>query len=211
MLNVPSNLMDNDDLWALEFDKENLTKAYDLLSNDPVQALPLLEELASRGSVFAMLYLAYAYQRKRNIDIAKSEKWLRCACEKGSFDGCCNLGISYYNFGRYDEAERIFLCDSIKNEGAAMYCLASIYIIDPNHMEQFPLARDLLERAIAIGHIPSKYGLGILYMQCRYGLRYFPRGLLLYISGIFDAIWWTFRDPSSRRLWGTPKGLVSEA
>jgi hypothetical protein len=196
-----STLMDDDELMAREPDVKRLHDAYALLSANRPQGIAELEELANRGSVMSMLYLADAYQRGQGSDPIRAEKWYKSAYEAGSSTALFGLGAFYYRLRNYDAAEKIFADGVSKDDGVSMYWLASIYTVDSRHHGKSAQIKDLLERSIALGQIHAKHGLGLLFMKGRYGLRNVPRGFYLFFSGIFEAFKVTYRDPSSRRLW----------
>lgn len=196
-----NSLIDDHELSKQEPDLERLRHAHALLSTNVPQALTELEALAERGSITSMLYLAHAYVRGGNPDIARAEEWYRSAYEKGSSSALYNLGSFYYKKGDFFEAEKIFLDGYSKKDAPSMYWLATIYLVDPKHRDKFNQAKDLLENAIVLGNVSAKHGLGLLMMKGRYGLKNFPRGLWLFLGGMVDAFMVTCRDPSSRRLW----------
>jgi len=61
------------------------------------------------------------------------------------------------------------------------------------------IARDLLEKAVARGHVFSKRNLGLLLMTGQFGLYQVVRGAFLLLASIKDVIF-SSRDPMGDRL-----------
>jgi TPR repeat protein len=173
-------LLDHEALMAREADVPRLQEAYELLSTDREHALAPLEELAGRGSVLSMLYLAQTYGAEPGGDRAKAEKWYRLAYERGSSTALFALGSLYYRERNYDEAEKIFKDGASKNDGVSMYWLASTYVVDTRHTGKSAEIKELLERSMALGQVYAQHDLGLFLLKGRYGLKNIPRGLYLF-------------------------------
>jgi uncharacterized protein len=87
--------------WENEPSLEQLRHAYALLTKEPIQALEQLRELAGRGSVMSMVYIANAHRRGRGVDrdLPRAKEWYSKASERGS-------ALASYELGRIHLADR---------------------------------------------------------------------------------------------------------
>jgi uncharacterized protein len=196
-------MLDDDELMARDPDGERASKAYHLLSTDASQALAELKALANGGSAMSMLYLGYAYGEKlgANVDYAEAVRWYKSAYEKGSFTALISLGMIYFDKRTdYREAERFFSEGVSNNDGQSMYWLGRIYLFDATNKIQLERVRSLWEDAAARGQVLAKYGLGLLFVKARYGLKNVPKGFWLCLMALADGFKIALRDPADRRL-----------
>jgi TPR repeat protein len=147
-----------------------------------------------------MLCLGGAY-RKKNIDHAKAEKWYRYAYENGSLTAMISLGIIYFMQQNYSEAEKLFLVGASQGDGASMYWLGRIYLLDSTNEARSSRVRTLWEDAAARGNINAKYGLGIRFLKNYYGAKHILKGFWLCLTALVDIFRVGCRDPYSPRLW----------
>jgi TPR repeat protein len=81
-----------------------------------------------------------------------------------------------------------------------MHMLALMYLRGNGVEKDIDRGHDLLERAAASGHIFSKRNLASLLIRGDYGISKVPRGLLLFMSALKDALTVVPTDPHSDRL-----------
>jgi uncharacterized protein len=174
--------------WAKEPDMESLTRAHSLLASDPGQALTELKALADRGSVMSMLYIANAYRNGvgSGTDLQQAEEWYRRAMDRGSVLGSYELGRVYYEMENYPKAEKAFRAGESQNYAPSINMLGMMHLGGTGVEQNTGKARDLLERASALGHIFAKRNLAFLLITGRYGLREFLRGVGLFLLTIKD-------------------------
>lgn len=195
-----NKLLTHDELMAREPDVKRLQDAYALLAADPRRGVAELEELAGRGSVMSMLYLAQTFQQGPLADPGKTESWYRAAYEADSLNAVFGLGGFYYRENNYAEAEKVFREGASRGDGLSMYWSASVYTVAPGNTDRSHEIRDLLERSMRLGQVRAKNSLGFLFMKGRYGVRNIPRGVFLYLSSLVDGFRIGYKDPTSRRL-----------
>lgn len=80
--------------WSLEPDLNELRRAVDELSSDPLKALRDLERLANRGSLASMLYIGQAYESGSagHANLERAEEWYRRAADAGQIRAVFALG-----------------------------------------------------------------------------------------------------------------------
>jgi len=191
-------------IWEREPDQARLNRAAALLVTSPAQALTELQELAENGSVLSMVYLGHAFRNGTGtpIDLGKSEQWYRRAADAGSALAAGILGAYYFDIKQYARAEEFFKMSADRGYLPGMFRLATLYldeaVIDPQPQK----ARELLERASALGHAVAKRRLAGLLARGGFGLVQRIRGYWLMLSSFKDYLWITAVDPESDRLRG---------
>jgi len=192
-------LLDAAALFEQDPDIDRLREAFDLVSADPARGRAMLEELASKGSVQSMVYLARAYGKAG--DAKQAERWYQEAYARNSSAGLYGLGRMCVSNKNYEEATRIFLDGTLRNDGVSMLWLARLYLREPITQERSARIRELLEESTKQGQIRAMNKLAFLLMQGRYGARGIPRGVILYFRSIIDAFRVASRNTTDRRLW----------
>ena len=103
----------------------------------------------------SLVYLGYIYEVGLSVesDLSTAESYYRRAYEGGSIGGLFGLGSIYLRLQNYQEAEKMFLLGSDKQDMRSMYWLARVYLKDHNNVEKQQKAIRLLERSYSMGHI----------------------------------------------------------
>jgi len=195
-----SHFQDLRKLMACESDIANLERAHALTTTNRSQGIAALVELANKGSVMSMLYLAEAYYLGPNVDVPAAEFWFQSAQKHDCSKATYGLGVINYWSGRFDRAEEYFAEGASKNDPLCMYWLAHLRISGSEYDEQFLAAEKLLRKSSALGSLRAKIVLGKFYVFGKYGMRKIPKGLFLLSSGIIQSFCVAWRDPSSWRL-----------
>jgi uncharacterized protein len=191
-----------DAIWNTEPDLEKLRHSYGMLKTNPSEALHDLRDLADRGSVMSMIYIANAYRNGvgTNTDLRQAEEWYRRAADGGSILASYELGRVFLERKEYHSAKEAFDIGVSQNYPPSMHMLALMYLRGTGVVRDISKARDLLERAAALGHIFSKRNIGVLLMKGHFGLSQVPKGVLLLLSALKDALIVVSTDPTSDRL-----------
>src|SRR6266567_5105522 len=200
---IGTKMMNDDELMGSDPDGERASKAYQLLSIDASQGLAELKALANRGSAMGMLYLGYAYGEKlgANIDYAEAVRWYKSAYDKGSFTALISLGMIYFDkIIDHRESERLFFEGASNGDGQSMYWLGRIYLLDASNKTKLDRVRTLWEDAAARGQVLAKYGLGLLFVKGRYGLKNIPKGFWLCATALANSFKISLCDATDRRL-----------
>ena len=188
--------------WDGEPNLDELRRLMDKQAADPAQTLIGLAELAGRGSTMSMVYLAHAYRKGigADVDPARSREWFERAAAAGSLLASYELGWLYWNDKDFEKALRAASAGVDRGYPPSMYLLATMY----EHGRGVPVdvrrARELLEVAVAHGHVFAKRSLGRLLIKGHFGIWQIPRGILLILSGIKDVLILAPRDRKSERL-----------
>lgn len=183
-----------------EPDLFKLNEAYGLLETNPGRAIGELESLAENGSVLSMIYLGWVYQTGKNMDLKKAESWLRRACDKGAKLAIYYLGHFYLKQREYEKAREIFMYGDSSDYTPATYCLAEMYVDGSGVNKQIEKARELLEKATALGHVFAKRSLAKLLMSGQFGFFNVFRGFFLLLGALKDGLVVGIKEPSSDRL-----------
>jgi TPR repeat protein len=188
-------------MWDSEPDMEALRRLHATLSTDRVAALAGLKELADRGSMMSMVYIAHAYRKGTGIgvDLLQSNQWYRRAAAAGSVLASYELGWNYLEAKDYDKALEMFAIGAEKEYPPSMNALAMMYARGQGVPVNLNGARDLLEGAAAQGHLYAKANLASLLRRGKFGVWQRPRGFLLTFSSLKDLIT-IWRNPHSERL-----------
>jgi TPR repeat protein len=189
-------------MWEQEPDIDEIRRLHGMLSSDAVRALEGLKELAERGSVMSMLYLADAYRTGTGTDIdpSQSQEWFGRAAAAGSLLASYELGGIHWDAKDYENAHREFSGGAAKKYAPSMNLLAMIYVNGLGVPVDVQRARELLEGAVAQGHVFAKRNLGCLLMKGHMGVWQIPRGFLLFLSAFMDVLILVPRDRKSERL-----------
>lgn len=188
--------------WDREPDIDLLRVAYDMRKTNPSQAQAGLQQLAERGSVMSMVYLAQMYESGIGvqIDSAMAENWYKLASDRGSVLATYQLGRLLLNKHDYSSAERLFLSGLEAGYAPAIHMLGLMYKRGQGVPKDMDQARHFFERAMDLGHIYAKRNLAIAMLKGNFGLRNIPKGLGLFISGIKDVPGALYKDRYGDRL-----------
>jgi TPR repeat protein len=188
--------------WDKEPDLDVLRRLMDRQATDPARTLAGLEELAGRGSTISMVYLAHAYRNGigADVDPLRSREWFERAAAAGSLLASYELGWIYWDAKDYEKAHRVLSTGVVRGYPPAMYLSATMYVHGLGVPLDVERAQELLEAAVAQGHVFAKRNLGVLLIKGRFGIWQIPRGILLVLSGIKDVLVLVPRDRKSERL-----------
>jgi uncharacterized protein len=176
--------------WTDEPDLVELRQAYDLLTVDPPQAIERLKLLAARGSTMSMIYIAksYATGDSSKENFLEAENWYREAASKGSDFALYSLGKLYMKAGESVKAKEIFASKALQDYLPAIHELGRMYHHGIGTEKDLTLAKRLLEKAAAQGHVFAMRELAGMLSRGGYGLLQVPRGLYLFIKSIVSMI-----------------------
>jgi uncharacterized protein len=188
--------------WNNEPDMDELRRLHALLSANPSQALVGLRGLAERGSLMSMIYVANAHSKGIGTDVnpRQAEEWYRRAIVGGSVLASYELGRNFLEKKDFRGAQEMFSAGTEKVYPPSMHMLALMHLRGQGVPVDLTKARNLLEMAVAQGHVFSKRNLGLLLMKGRFGIRQFFRGILLLLASAKDVLITAARDPLSDRL-----------
>src|SRR5262245_1150397 len=118
------------DVWDNEPDLTQLRHAYALLAVDPHEALTELHNLADRGSVMSMVYIAHAIRNGigTRMDLPQAEAWYRRAADRGSLLALYEVGRIYLEMENYPKAVETFSKGVTKNHAPSMHMLGLMYL-----------------------------------------------------------------------------------
>ncbi len=164
--------------------------ARDLTSQDPPKYIHKLEELAYRGSILSILYVADAMRKGRvyERDLKGAEKWYSAAIDAGSVRGLHGLGLTYYNEKKYDQAIEKFQIAISRNYPPAMNSLAGMYFYGEGVARDLIAAKVLWKRGSLLGHFYSKRNYAWALMTGDYGALERPHGILLWMSAALTLL-----------------------
>jgi len=167
-----------------------------LVDTSPDEGFARLLDLANRGSLFSMNYVAWCYGAGMGVakDQDQAQAWSQRAYEGGSDRGLLDHGAYLVSTGRSDEAEKVYEAGWARGFAPAVYRLARIRL-----KATLPLAKRLawkpsLEWAAAAGHPAARFVLSKYLLRGWFGVRGIPRGVML-LCAHFAAI---FRDDEDR-------------
>lgn len=186
------------DEWRQEPDLDKLRAAYQRRQNDPVGAIAAFRELATRGSVKSLLYMAEMFRDGLGVEQNSNEamKFFEQARKLGSLDGLLSLGMLYAEIGSIDKAEEVFKEGAKREYAPAMDRLAMIYLKERNDQNKAE-AIELLEGASRIGNIYAKRHLGALLIRSGPGVAARLRGVSLVAQAFREGIQQYIANPHS--------------
>jgi hypothetical protein len=191
--------------WSTEPDVPALKHAYALFKQDKAAAMPVLEGLAQKGSLMAMIYLGGQYSGsvpENCRDIERAIFWYKMAFDRGAVFASYYLGDAYLRANKYVDAMRTLEWGAERKFVLAMWLLGLVYyqgIAIPKNLFK---TKSMWEAAAALGHVRSKRSLALLYMRRQFGLQNVLKGMLLFLEALWDAIQIARRNPNSDLLKG---------
>ncbi|NOU22598.1 MAG: sel1 repeat family protein [Methyloglobulus sp.] len=183
-----------------EPDIEALSKAYDRLQSEPnPEVIKLLEDLANRGSLMSMIYIAWAYEKGNGVVADENQviSWYRRAINSGSDLATYYLGHFYLKRKDYIQAKEVFNIGALKDYSPAMYCLGCMYLEGTGCEENQDEALKLFKKASMQGHVFAKRSLAGMYLSGKYGLANIVNGLFLFFSALKNSFIIQMKDPDS--------------
>jgi TPR repeat protein len=190
--------MDDGELRSNEQRLDEVNEARDLAATDFSAAQQKFEELANQGSILAMVCLAFAQNKRGQIEQARS--WYRKAYQGGSSTALFSLATMLYHEGDVAEAEKLWSDGVSKNDGPSMFPLAVIYL-DSADKDKNSQARMLLEKGNELGQLRATQLLARRLATGKYGIANVPKGVFLFLKCLFSGFLVAYRNPDSPRLW----------
>jgi len=172
-----------------EPDPNRLKEAYRLLETSPELAVKELRSLIERGSLYSMICLGWAHQKRFAVDAnaKEAESWFRLAFDKGSKQAIYYLGRFYLHQQEYFKAHEVLSVGIEKQYAPAIFWLGRMYLNGLGVIKQLDKARALYEQAAALDHVYAKRNLGVLLMSGHFGFFRIFRGFFLFLWAGRDA------------------------
>jgi TPR repeat protein len=188
--------------WQGEPDLRELHHAYGLMATDPARAVAKLTDLAERGSLMSMVYLADAYKKGTgvNVDVEKADELYDRAAKGGSVVALYHLGRGYLDKGQLSKAKEPFKISADKGYLPSVGQLGRMYAKGIGVPEDVNTGREYLERASGEGYVFPKRDLALLLMRGKFGNLARIRGAWLFLVAIKDVFVVIFTDPSREHL-----------
>lgn len=187
-----------------EPDMDGLRAAWSIRTSSPQAALTQLTALAGRGSVMAMVYIGGMYLNGIGVasSITDAEAWYSRAADAGSAFAYFQLGAIRSKRREFSKAAEACRVGAELGYAPCMYRLATMYQDGVGVPKDLQKARDLLEAAVAQGHIYARVRLGGILTRGNFGVLQRVRGIWLGISGTIRAIPIANQTPKDERLYG---------
>jgi TPR repeat protein len=195
---MPHRLRNDEEFRNSDPDRAKVERAQALASTDFSEARSMLEELASRGSVMAMLHLASALANRGDTQEAK--RWYRTAYENGSSTGLYCLAMLENGQGFVRKAEILWMEGASEDDGPSVFRLATLYLNSPD-LTKHAQAKELLEKAHSLGQLRATILLGRRLASGKYGIKNVPKGVVVLLRGLVSTFRVAQRNPVDRRLW----------
>ncbi len=183
-----------------EPDIDALCIAYDRLQSEPnSETIKLLEDLANRGSLMSMIYIAWAYEKGSGVLVDDNQVvlWYRRAINNGSDLATYYLGHFYLKKKDYIQAKDVFSIGALRDYSPSMYCLGCMHLEGTGCKKNENEALILFKKASKLGHVFAKRSLAGMYLSGKYGLVNMVNGLLLFFSALKDYFIIIMKDPHS--------------
>jgi len=180
------------DDWALlnaDPNKELAKEAIARIGTAPEKSVQALLDLAERGSIWGMLWMAWCYHTGIGVpsDHAKSEDWERRGFEAGSQRALLYYGKLKASQRDFDACEAIFSVGAANDWAPAQYWLACARFWKSRSRATLRRIRPLLESAIARGSPAAKWFLGFYMARGWCGLRDIPAGFRLLMEFVSET------------------------
>ena len=188
--------------WQGEPDLTELHHAYGLMATDPARAVAKLTDLAERGSLMSMVYLAEAYKKGTgvNVDAEKADVLYDRAAKGGSVAALYHVGRGYLDKSQFLKAKEAFKISADKGYLPSAGQLGRMYAKGIGVLEDVNTGREYLERASREGYVFAKRDLAFLLMRGKFGSLARIRGAWLFLVAIKDLFLAIFTDPSRELL-----------
>ncbi|QGM44966.1 tetratricopeptide repeat protein [Methylocystis heyeri] len=175
--------------WEREPDIEALRKAYSRLEGDRAGAIAILKDLAERGSIASIWYLADAYlEENSKSGISQAQFWLARAEDAGWIQASYRLGRIAFQEKDYKAAFDAFSRGAATNYTPAIYRLAMMYKEGLSTKRDFIEAKRLLEVAAQRGHLFAKRDLAGIYLSGALGWQAAICGFLMLLKLLFELL-----------------------
>jgi TPR repeat protein len=164
-----------------------LAKARELFRTSPKDGLAALTGLAEEGSVPSMinLGLAYRFGKAGPIDCRESERWYLAAANRGSTLANYLLGRLYLHEGRLSEAKASFTEGASREHAPSLHALSRMYFSGTGVQRDQVLGKSLALRAIAMGSVFARSGLGVYLMRHPSRWQDVLKGAVLWLVALF--------------------------
>jgi TPR repeat protein len=176
-------LAQTNDWSLLEADplKDEVTAAIRRREEAPGEGFTPLLDLANRGSLYSMNYVAWCYAVGAGVtkDWDQAQDWYRRSFEGGSDRGLLEYGAYLVSKGQFGEAEKVY------ETGWQRGFVPAVYRLIRNRLKPtLPLAERLawkpsLEWAAEAGHPAARYMLSKYLFRGWFGVTGVPRGVKL--------------------------------
>lgn len=188
--------------WQGEPDLTELHHAYGLMATDPARAVAKLTELAERGSLMSVVYLAESYKKGIgvNVDVEKADELYNRAAKGGSVVALHHIGRDYLEKSQFSKAEEAFKISADKGYLPSVGQLGKMYAKGIGVPEDLNKGREYLERASSAGYVYAKGELARLLMRGKFGNLARIRGAALFLVAIKDVFVVIFTDPLREHL-----------
>jgi TPR repeat protein len=198
----PGRFTVNELYWQGEPDLTALHDAHGLLATDPQRAITKLTDLAERGSLMSMVYLAEACKSGAgtSVDAERAEEWYERAARGGSVLATYHLGRIYLNRMDFPRAEEAFRAGENKGYMPSAHQLGRMLAGGIGVPKNVNAGREHLERASRGGYVFAKRDLALLLLSGQFGVLAALRGAWLFMVSMKDLIVEIFTDPTRERL-----------
>ncbi len=185
-----------------------VNQAYAIQNTNPVRAYEQFKMLAEKGAPQAMFQLGWAYQKGIGVptSMVQAEHWFRLAYEKGLTDdkkvAALFLGKLFLVQNAYAKAHEMFASGAAMDYPPAIYRLARLYRDGLGVDKQPDKARELFEKASALGNVFARKSLALQLLSGQFGFLNIFRGFGLLLHSLMDACRVVKENRSSEQLRG---------
>ena len=183
--------LNNDAIFGLEAEPGPLREIYELSQTRPSEAFAQFLPLAEAGSVWSMIQIGHAYELGRGVrvDRVRAEQWYTKAHENGSDYGLLRGSVLAVRRGDIAKARAMLDAGVERGMARAMTYSAWLELKLSRNEQSRHRARNLYERAIALGDFDARMSFARAMANGQFGLRAIPMGLrnLIDAAGDFSA------------------------
>ena len=176
--------------WKSEREILAYHEAESLISTDPKSAHEKFTALIAEGSVMTALTLGSRLCKgdgfKRNVK--EGEEWLIKACKNEFCPGLFTLGMFLYGQGRFEEGFSSLLRACEKSYPPALYWTGVLLLTGPKRFRNSGKALDLLTESGRVGHVWSRFAIGMFELRGYWGWKRCLPGLLNALTGLIDLL-----------------------
>ncbi|MGV8998194.1 MAG: tetratricopeptide repeat protein [Parvibaculaceae bacterium] len=175
--------------WANEPDRNALLEAIYKMEVDPINAKPMFEVLAEKGSPTSMYRLGEIYKRglAGEADFLEAERWYQLAVKNGSLLAWYSLGGMYLTMSKFVQAKEAFEIAAIQGYAPALNQLGRCYASGVGTEVDLAKAKKFLKRASEKGHVQALGALGKIYRTYPDNIFDRFRGIGLYVLALFKT------------------------
>jgi TPR repeat protein len=170
-------------VWRNEPDEREYARAFEISKTNPQLSLKLMEQLSSKGSMAAKLFLAASYRDPQfEVNRDKEKHWYLQAANSGNINAMNAYGGMCLSDGQFGNAISAFENAAKYENQVANYWLASMYVKGLGVPQDINAAVQFYLKSSNAGNGFATRELALLYLSGKLGKRQLIRSFVLFLK-----------------------------